>query len=76
MNSEDFPDGGLSRDESLEVAVMLQEGGIDAIEMNGETFVSGKLTPSRMGIVHERKEAYFKEAAKAFKATDGQVLWL
>lgn len=68
MNCEDFVDGGLSREDSMKTAVMLQEGGIDAIELSGGTFVSGKLNPSRMGISREEKEAYFKEAAKAFKS--------
>jgi len=46
---------------------MLSEGGIDAIELSGGTFVSGKLEPSRGGIKSEDKEAYFRDAAKLFK---------
>jgi len=46
---------------------MLQEGGIDAIELSGGTIVSGKLSPSRPGILSEDKEAYFRKEAKAFK---------
>ena len=67
MNSEDFLDGGLTLEDSLKVGAMLQEGGIDAIELSGGTIVSGKLSPSRMGIKSEEKEAYFRESAKAFK---------
>jgi len=67
MNSQDFLDGGLTLEDSLKVGAMLQEGGIDAIELSGGTIVSGKLSPSRMGIKSEEKEAYFKDSAKAFK---------
>jgi 2,4-dienoyl-CoA reductase-like NADH-dependent reductase (Old Yellow Enzyme family) len=67
MNSQDFLDGGLILEDSLKVGAMLQEGGIDAIELSGGTVVSGKLSPSRMGIKSEEKEAYFKDSAKAFK---------
>jgi 2,4-dienoyl-CoA reductase-like NADH-dependent reductase (Old Yellow Enzyme family) len=67
MNSQDFLDNGLTLKDSLSVGAMLQEKGIDAIELSGGTLVSGRLSPSRMGIKSEVKEAYFREAAKAFK---------
>jgi 2,4-dienoyl-CoA reductase-like NADH-dependent reductase (Old Yellow Enzyme family) len=67
MNCQDFLEGGLTLDDSLKIGTMLGEGGIDAIELSGGTFVSGKLSPSRGGIKSEDKEAYFREAAKLFK---------
>ena len=67
MNCQDFLEGGLTLDDSLKIGTMLGEGGIDAIELSGGTFVSGKLNPSRVGIKSEEKEAYFREAAKLFK---------
>jgi 2,4-dienoyl-CoA reductase-like NADH-dependent reductase (Old Yellow Enzyme family) len=67
LNSEDFLEGGLTLDESVRIGEMLEKGGIDAIELSGGTFFSGKLNPSRMGISTEKKEAYFREAAKMFK---------
>ena len=67
LNSEDFIEGGLKPDESVQVGKMLEEGGIDAVELSGGTFFSGKLNPSRMGIATEEKEAYFRKAAKTFK---------
>ena len=67
MNCRDFVDGGLSLDDSLQVGEMLEQKGIDAIELSGGTFVSGKLNPSRQGIDSEEKEAYFRNEAKAFK---------
>ena len=67
MNSEDFLDHGLTLADSVEVGAMLQENGIDAIELSGGTLLSRKLSPSRMGIDSEEKEAYFREAARSFK---------
>ena len=67
MNSEDFLEGGLTVQDSSEAALLLQKAGIDAIELSGGTFLSGKFGPSRGGIKSEEREAYFKEAAKLFK---------
>ena len=67
MNCQDFLDKGLTLEDSLRVGEMLQQNGIDAIEISGGTFLSGKLTPVRSGITSEDREAYFKEEAKAFK---------
>ncbi len=67
LNSEDCIEGGLTLKDSLQVGKMLQEGGIDAIELSGGTFVSGVLSPSRSGISKMEREAYFRNAAKQFK---------
>ena len=67
MNSEDCLEGGLVLEDSVQFGAMLEEGGLDAIELSGGTFLSGKLSPSRSSIVSEEKEAYFREAAKLFK---------
>lgn len=67
LNSEDFLEGGLNVDDSLEAGVLLQEAGVDAIELSGGTFLSGKFSPSRAGINSQDKEAYFRNAAKTFK---------
>jgi 2,4-dienoyl-CoA reductase-like NADH-dependent reductase (Old Yellow Enzyme family) len=67
LNSQDFLEGGLTLEDSLKIGKLLQEDGIDAIELSGGTQRSGKNTPSRMGITNEEKEAYFLEAAKVFK---------
>ena len=67
MNSEDCLEGGLVLDDAVQFAVMLEEGGIDAIELSGGTFLSGNLSPSRSEINSEEKEAYFRKAAKHFK---------
>ncbi len=69
LNSQDFMEGGLTLEDSLRIGRLLQKDGIDAIELSGGTLRSGQLTPSRMGITNEEKEAYFLEAAKLFKET-------
>ena len=67
MNCEDFLDGGLTLSESLRVGELLQQCGIDAIEVSGGTMISGEKSPVRSGITSEQKEAYFRDQAKAFK---------
>jgi 2,4-dienoyl-CoA reductase-like NADH-dependent reductase (Old Yellow Enzyme family) len=67
LNCEDHLEGGLTLSDSVKVGRMLQDSGIDAIEVSGGTLVSGKLGPSRVGIKSEEREAYFRAASKAFK---------
>jgi 2,4-dienoyl-CoA reductase-like NADH-dependent reductase (Old Yellow Enzyme family) len=67
INSEDCIDNGLTIEDSVTAAKMLSDAGIDAIELSGGTLSSGKLSPSRAGINKEGKEAYFKDAAAAYK---------
>jgi len=58
------------------VGAMLERGGLDAIEVSGGTLVSGQLSPFRAGIKSEEKEAYFRNAAKAFREKIGIPLIL
>jgi 2,4-dienoyl-CoA reductase-like NADH-dependent reductase (Old Yellow Enzyme family) len=67
MNCEDFSDGGLTVEESIAAAGQMVAAGLDAIELSGGLLTGGKLSPSRFNINTEEKEAYFKEAARAFK---------
>ncbi len=68
MNSEDFVTGGLTVEEMLEVASILENAGIDSIELSGGTMYSGDYVPVRPGRLDtENKEAYYLEAAKKFK---------
>lgn len=67
LNCRDFIENGLTLEDSLQVGVMLEENGINAIELSGGVLVGGKLSPSRMGIKTEDKEAYFRDDARAFK---------
>jgi len=67
MNCEDCLKGGLKVSEAVEAAIMLEDAGVDAIEISGGTGASGSLRPVRTGIDSEDKEAYFKEAARKFR---------
>ncbi|MFC1880400.1 NADH:flavin oxidoreductase [Thermodesulfobacteriota bacterium] len=67
INCQDFIDNGLQPEDSLQACKMLVENGIDAIELSGGVLISPKLSPSRMGIKSEEKEAYFQNEARAFK---------
>jgi 2,4-dienoyl-CoA reductase-like NADH-dependent reductase (Old Yellow Enzyme family) len=67
LNSEDGLEGGITLRDSLKVGEMLQDAGIDGIEVSGGTAVSNALGASRSGIKSEEKEAYFRTASKAFK---------
>jgi 2,4-dienoyl-CoA reductase-like NADH-dependent reductase (Old Yellow Enzyme family) len=67
VNSKDFMDGGLSLEDAVKVGAMLQEAGIDAIELSGGTPLSGKLGTIRKEIKSEEDEAYFRNSAKVFK---------
>jgi 2,4-dienoyl-CoA reductase-like NADH-dependent reductase (Old Yellow Enzyme family) len=67
MNCQDFTENGLTTEDSVQVASLLANAGIDAIELSGGLITGGKLSPSRPGINSEDKEAYFTEEARAFK---------
>jgi len=67
MNCQDFLENGLELSDSLIAGSMLKDGGIDAIELSGGTLASGGLNPSRTKILSKEDEAYFKDAAVAFK---------
>jgi 2,4-dienoyl-CoA reductase-like NADH-dependent reductase (Old Yellow Enzyme family) len=67
INSEDCLENGLSLQDSIVAAKRLTDAGIDAIELSGGTLTSGQRSPSRTGITKEEKEAYFKQAAAAYK---------
>lgn len=67
INSRDFIENGLELEDSVQAAVMLAGAGLDAIEVSGGLVTSGKLSPSRLGIDKEEKEAYFTEEIRAFR---------
>ena len=69
LNSEDFIENGMTRDESVRVSSLLEEASVDAIELSGGTTGSpAKFSASRRGKAHPgEQEAYFIEAAKLYK---------
>jgi len=64
INSEDFIDGGATIADSLQLAKMLDDRGIDAIEVSGGGSGSNDKMPPRMKINTLEKEAYHAEFAK------------
>ena len=69
INSEDFVDGGLTVDEMLRVSALLEQAGIDAIEMSGGTvYASGAYSAIRVGALDTpEKEVFYREAAARYK---------
>ncbi|MHC1727390.1 MAG: NADH:flavin oxidoreductase [Syntrophobacteraceae bacterium] len=67
MNCQDFRKGGLSLEDSIGVAGLLADAGLDAIELSGGLLTNAKKSPSRPGINSEEKEAYHLEELKAFR---------
>jgi len=67
LNAEDYLETGLTVSDMLQVAKRLQQAGIDAVELSGGTKFSGKFNPIRSGKLHPENEAFYKDAARAFK---------
>jgi len=69
FNSEDFIGGGFSVSEMLEISAMLENEGIDAIELSGGLInYSGKYGPARQGLLKTTEdEVYYREAARLYK---------
>jgi 2,4-dienoyl-CoA reductase-like NADH-dependent reductase (Old Yellow Enzyme family) len=58
LNGADNVEGGLEPDDALYAARVLDEEGVDAIEVSGGTAASGDRTPVRQGIESREQEAY------------------
>jgi 2,4-dienoyl-CoA reductase-like NADH-dependent reductase (Old Yellow Enzyme family) len=69
LNSEDFLEGGMTREESVQVSRMLEKESVDAIEFSGGTLASPeKVFPARPGMLNTRdQEVYYRQAAKLYK---------
>jgi 2,4-dienoyl-CoA reductase-like NADH-dependent reductase (Old Yellow Enzyme family) len=76
INGDDFVDGGLTARESAAAALMLQEQGLDAVEVSGGWLRNLKLSPARVGIKSVEKEAYHRPQAEVFRQTIGIPLIL
>jgi 2,4-dienoyl-CoA reductase-like NADH-dependent reductase (Old Yellow Enzyme family) len=77
MNAADFLPGGLSVDDMLRVAGMLEAEGIDAVELSGGTGLEQGLSFSRVGRpAPGEPEAYYELAARRFKSEIGLPLML
>jgi 2,4-dienoyl-CoA reductase-like NADH-dependent reductase (Old Yellow Enzyme family) len=68
VNSEDYIEGGFSVKDMLDFSALLEEAGIDAIEMSGGTgSEASKYLPLRLGAISNDNEGYYREAARSFK---------
>jgi 2,4-dienoyl-CoA reductase-like NADH-dependent reductase (Old Yellow Enzyme family) len=68
LNSEDFLEDGFSRQEMLDVCRMLEDAGIDAIELSGGTGHSGRYTPVRTGRFDTPdRQVFYRDAAREYK---------
>jgi len=69
LNSEDFLEGGMTREEAVRVAGMLVNASINAIELSGGTVASPeKFVPVRPGkLKTPKQEVYYREAAILYK---------
>jgi len=78
LNTEDFVENGLSLEDSLAVAAMLETAGVDALEISGGCKAAGPARmPARKGrIKTPDQEAYYREAARRYKQRLGIPLML
>ena len=78
LNSEDFLEGGLTRDEAVQVSAMLEAASVDAIEISGGTVASlEKFLPPRPGKLKiPQDEVFYRDAATLYKANIGIPLML
>jgi 2,4-dienoyl-CoA reductase-like NADH-dependent reductase (Old Yellow Enzyme family) len=58
LNGSDNIEGGLDTDDAIAAAKLLDDSGIDAIEVSGGTAASGERTPVRQKISKPAMEAY------------------
>lgn len=66
LNSQDFLPGGLTLEESLEVARLLEADGLDGVEVSGGMSEAGKGSVWQ-GLRSEEEEGYFVDSASRFK---------
>jgi hypothetical protein len=65
LNCRDFVEKGLDLQDSIQVAKMLEAGGIDAIELSGGLLNNPNIMQSKIDT--DAPEAYFQKEARAFK---------
>jgi 2,4-dienoyl-CoA reductase-like NADH-dependent reductase (Old Yellow Enzyme family) len=63
LNCSDFAEGGLTLEDAVQVAVLLERESVDGIEVSGGLLTSRRMGPARPGIDAPKKEAYFRREA-------------
>lgn len=64
LNSADFQRGGFSNEESMEVVKMLEQEGIDLLEISGGTYEAAAMIGDKQKDSTKKREAYFLEYAQ------------
>lgn len=75
LNSADFQRGGLAEAESLDVALAIEQAGIDLLEISGGNYEA----PAMTGVVQDstrEREAYFLRYARELRARSAMPLML
>jgi 2,4-dienoyl-CoA reductase-like NADH-dependent reductase (Old Yellow Enzyme family) len=67
LNGRDFADGGLEPGESLEAAALMEQAGLDAIELSSGMTKFSRFGSARTKISNQAKEAYNQEEARVFR---------
>ena len=67
MNFDDFVEGGLCKEEAIDIAKIIVQAGVDCIEVSGGTLSESPDRIAVAGINSEEKEAYFQSYARALK---------
>lgn len=67
LNGRDFAEGGLEPEESVEAAALMEQAGLDAVELSSGMTKFSTFGASRTRISTQKKEAYNQEEAKVFK---------
>ena len=75
LNADDFIDGGLTIEESVQIAKRLTQAGLNAIEISGGVKESS-FRSAKADILEEEDEAYFLPYAGKFKAVTDVPLML
>ncbi len=67
LNAADFLEGGLTEDDALAAARLLDEAGVDAIELSGGYVQPGPYRCARPGRLRPEEEGYYRETARKLK---------
>jgi len=67
LNGRDFAEGGLELEESAAAAVLMEQAGLDAVELSSGMTKFSKFGSARTAITNQKKEAYNREEARALK---------
>lgn len=67
MNSADFQRGGFTEEESMRVAEMLADAGLDLLEISGGTYEAPQMTGKDVRESTQAREAYFLRYAEQIR---------